>query len=152
MKQNMYKISAQNRFQAVIQFLRKELGWPAGDPLVWPRSVPWRANTWTISSFYISTRPSRPLLTTPFWIYTRWAFEIVELNFDWFFVVICHRELFDCKLQVSYVPHLDLCHRWCVPAQRQHGVNLMLIRSIPFGYLCLIKCVICLPSLRAVVW
>ncbi|KAF9531353.1 ubiquitin-like autophagy protein Apg12-domain-containing protein [Crepidotus variabilis] len=33
MKQNMYKISAQNRFQAVIQFLRKELGWPAGDPL-----------------------------------------------------------------------------------------------------------------------
>jgi ubiquitin-like protein ATG12 len=34
MKQNMYKISALNRFQAVIQFLRKELGWPAGEPLV----------------------------------------------------------------------------------------------------------------------
>ncbi|OSX62144.1 hypothetical protein POSPLADRAFT_1142343 [Postia placenta MAD-698-R-SB12] len=33
MKQNFYKISASNRFQAVIQFLRKELGWKAGDPL-----------------------------------------------------------------------------------------------------------------------
>lgn len=36
MKQNFYKISASNRFQAVIQFLRKELGWKAGDPLVSP--------------------------------------------------------------------------------------------------------------------
>ena len=34
MKQNFYKITAANRFQAVIQFLRKELGWKAGDPLV----------------------------------------------------------------------------------------------------------------------
>lgn len=34
MKQNFYKITASNRFQAVIQFLRKELGWKAGDPLV----------------------------------------------------------------------------------------------------------------------
>ena len=34
MKQNMYKITATNRFQAVIQFLRKELGWPSGEPLV----------------------------------------------------------------------------------------------------------------------
>ena len=34
MRQNLYKISASNRFQAVIQFLRKELGWKAGDPLV----------------------------------------------------------------------------------------------------------------------
>lgn len=34
MKQNLYKITATNRFQAVIQFLRKELGWKAGDPLV----------------------------------------------------------------------------------------------------------------------
>lgn len=34
MKQNLYKITASNRFQAVIQFLRKELGWKAGDPLV----------------------------------------------------------------------------------------------------------------------
>ncbi|KAH8103337.1 APG12-domain-containing protein [Cristinia sonorae] len=33
MKQNLYKITASNRFQAVIQFLRKELGWKAGDPL-----------------------------------------------------------------------------------------------------------------------
>ncbi|KAI6157314.1 putative ubiquitin-like modifier [Pisolithus tinctorius] len=33
MKQNFYKITAANRFQAVIQFLRKELGWKAGDPL-----------------------------------------------------------------------------------------------------------------------
>ncbi|KAH9950719.1 APG12-domain-containing protein [Amylocystis lapponica] len=33
MRQNFYKITAANRFQAVIQFLRKELGWKAGDPL-----------------------------------------------------------------------------------------------------------------------
>jgi ubiquitin-like protein ATG12 len=34
MKQNRYKITATNRFQAVIQFLRKELGWQSGEPLV----------------------------------------------------------------------------------------------------------------------
>lgn len=34
MKQNFYKINSTNRFQAVIQFLRKELGWQAGEPLV----------------------------------------------------------------------------------------------------------------------
>jgi len=33
MKQNFYKINSTNRFQAVIQFLRRELGWPAGDAL-----------------------------------------------------------------------------------------------------------------------
>jgi len=33
MRQNFYKITASNRFQAVIQFLLKELGWKAGDPL-----------------------------------------------------------------------------------------------------------------------
>ena len=38
MKQNLYKITASNRFQAVIQFLRKELGWKANDPLVCIRS------------------------------------------------------------------------------------------------------------------
>lgn len=33
MKQNLYKITSSNRFQTVIQFLRKELGWKAGDTL-----------------------------------------------------------------------------------------------------------------------
>ncbi|RDB15069.1 Ubiquitin-like protein ATG12 [Hypsizygus marmoreus] len=33
MKQNFYKITSSNRFQAVIQFLRRELGWQAGEPL-----------------------------------------------------------------------------------------------------------------------
>ncbi|KAG8935003.1 Ubiquitin-like protein [Tulasnella sp. 419] len=33
MKQNFYRITASNRFQAVIQFLRKELGWKSSDPL-----------------------------------------------------------------------------------------------------------------------
>jgi len=33
MRQNMYKITATNRFQAVIQFLRKELGWQSGEAL-----------------------------------------------------------------------------------------------------------------------
>jgi len=33
MRQNMYKITATNQFQAVIQFLRKELGWQSGEAL-----------------------------------------------------------------------------------------------------------------------
>ncbi|KAM0756560.1 autophagy protein 12 [Meredithblackwellia eburnea MCA 4105] len=33
MKQNFYKITASNRFQTVIAFLRKELGWKPSDPL-----------------------------------------------------------------------------------------------------------------------
>ncbi|CAG7848936.1 Ubiquitin-like protein ATG12 {ECO:0000256/RuleBase:RU361201} [Serendipita indica DSM 11827] len=33
MKQNFFKITASNRFQAVVQFLRKELGWKPSDPL-----------------------------------------------------------------------------------------------------------------------
>ncbi|KAF8906668.1 APG12-domain-containing protein [Mucidula mucida] len=33
MRQNFFKITSSNRFQAVIQFLRKELQWKAGDPL-----------------------------------------------------------------------------------------------------------------------
>ncbi|EIM92172.1 autophagy protein 12, partial [Stereum hirsutum FP-91666 SS1] len=33
MKQNFFKVTVSNRFQAVIQFLRKELGWKASDPL-----------------------------------------------------------------------------------------------------------------------
>ncbi|PFH51574.1 hypothetical protein AMATHDRAFT_46930 [Amanita thiersii Skay4041] len=33
MKQNFYKITSSNRFQAVIQFLRKELVWAANEPL-----------------------------------------------------------------------------------------------------------------------
>jgi hypothetical protein len=39
MKQNFYKITASNKFQAVIAFLRKELGWKASDGLVscWAR-------------------------------------------------------------------------------------------------------------------
>ncbi len=37
MKQNFFRVTVSNRFQAVIQFLRKELGWKAGEPLV---SVP----------------------------------------------------------------------------------------------------------------
>ena|SRR5258708_8557063 len=39
MKQNYYKITASNRFQAVIQFLRKELGWKPTDPLVRPGTL-----------------------------------------------------------------------------------------------------------------
>jgi len=33
MRQNFYKITASNRFQTVIHFLRKELGWKTGEPL-----------------------------------------------------------------------------------------------------------------------
>jgi hypothetical protein len=34
MKQNFYKITASNRFQTVIAFLRKELGWKQSDAMV----------------------------------------------------------------------------------------------------------------------
>lgn len=34
MKQNFFKITASHKFQAVVQFLRKELRWKAEDPLV----------------------------------------------------------------------------------------------------------------------
>jgi ubiquitin-like protein ATG12 len=34
MKQNFFRVTVSNRFQAVIQFLRKELNWKAGEPLV----------------------------------------------------------------------------------------------------------------------
>lgn len=34
LKQNMYKITASNKFLAVIQFLRKELNYKHSDPLV----------------------------------------------------------------------------------------------------------------------
>ncbi|KAF5391224.1 hypothetical protein D9757_003052 [Collybiopsis confluens] len=33
MKQNFFKITSSNRFQAVIQFLRKELGYKGSEPL-----------------------------------------------------------------------------------------------------------------------
>lgn len=38
MKQNFYKITSSNRFQTVIAFLRKELGWKPSDALVRPVS------------------------------------------------------------------------------------------------------------------
>ncbi len=34
MKQNFFRVTVSNHFQAVIQFLRRELGWKAGEPLV----------------------------------------------------------------------------------------------------------------------
>ena len=34
MKQNFFRVTVSNHFQAVIQFLRRELGWKVGDPLV----------------------------------------------------------------------------------------------------------------------
>lgn len=34
MKQNFFKITSSHKFQAVVQFLRKELRWKQGDPLV----------------------------------------------------------------------------------------------------------------------
>ncbi|KIK50838.1 hypothetical protein GYMLUDRAFT_136715, partial [Collybiopsis luxurians FD-317 M1] len=34
MKQNFFKITSSNRFQAVIQFLRKELGYKGLEPLM----------------------------------------------------------------------------------------------------------------------
>ncbi|KAJ3540979.1 hypothetical protein NM688_g6150 [Phlebia brevispora] len=33
MRQNLYKINASSKFQAVIQFLRGRLGWNSGEPL-----------------------------------------------------------------------------------------------------------------------
>ena len=39
MKQNFFRVTVSNHFQAVIQFLRRELGWKAGDPLVSELSI-----------------------------------------------------------------------------------------------------------------
>ncbi|KAG9218945.1 hypothetical protein CCMSSC00406_0000941 [Pleurotus cornucopiae] len=50
MKENMYKITASSRFQAVIQFLRKQLGWKTGTPLV-SRCAPRQEFTMLFGSF-----------------------------------------------------------------------------------------------------
>ena len=34
MRQNKYRITSSYRFQAVIQFLKKQIGWKETDPLV----------------------------------------------------------------------------------------------------------------------
>ena len=50
MKQNFFRVTVSNRFQAVIQFLRKELNWKAGEPLVseaMARSPRPRLSAWT---------------------------------------------------------------------------------------------------------
>lgn len=75
MKQNLYKITASNRFQAVIQFLRKELGWKATDPLVRfsPILMCPRAQFKARFSLRISTLLSHQHLTTQFQISTRYA-------------------------------------------------------------------------------
>lgn len=62
MKQNVYKIIATNRFQAVIQFLRKELGWPKGEPLVGHQilnCLDYVSINHGFVSFYTSTRRFR---------------------------------------------------------------------------------------------
>jgi len=52
MKQNFFRVTVSNRFQAVIQFLRKELNWKAGEPLVseqWAR--PPSASAWKLALY-----------------------------------------------------------------------------------------------------
>lgn len=51
MKQNFYKITSSNRFQAVIHFLRKELGWTSGEPLVRRSWYPTFASYMNLSFF-----------------------------------------------------------------------------------------------------
>lgn len=72
MKQNMYKITATNRFQAVIQFLRKELGWQSGESLfLYINSTFSPAPDDTVLSLYKSFSTEGYLIvnysTTPAW-------------------------------------------------------------------------------------
>lgn len=70
MKQNLYKINAQNQFRAVIRFLRKQLGYNPQDALVCPQVVlrpfysglPYLIVFW---SLHISTFPSHLRPTIP---------------------------------------------------------------------------------------
>ena len=76
MKQNFYKITSSNRFQAVIQFLRKELGWAANEPLVRVQYISLISMSifWSTSS-PISISHSHPHLTTRLQTSTRYSID-----------------------------------------------------------------------------
>ncbi|KAL4080120.1 ubiquitin-like autophagy protein Apg12-domain-containing protein [Scleroderma yunnanense] len=82
MKQNFYKITAANRFQAVIQFLRKELGWKAGDPLFTYINLAFSpAPDDTVSNLYKACSPLVVDVNAIDWLHTytvfcdRWALD-----------------------------------------------------------------------------
>src|SRR6266705_6968878 len=63
MKQNFFRVTVSNRFQAVIQFLRKELNWKAGEPLAckfdlarFPSLSAWTARCATLQDLIISSQ------------------------------------------------------------------------------------------------
>lgn len=83
MKQNFYKITASNKFQTVIAFLRKELGWKQSDALV-RDTVPYllvdeegggvvKADKSGRGSFSTSTRPLVRHPTTLWPTCSRWV-------------------------------------------------------------------------------
>ena len=82
MKQNFYKITASNRFQTVIQFLRKELGWKSGDALVSFSFVLVILRRCRLiggmTSLRISTLLSRLHQTTPCLIYSKYGSCVVS--------------------------------------------------------------------------
>jgi hypothetical protein len=132
MKQNFYKITASNRFQAVIQFLRKELGWQPTDPLV---RVPvyiylerWLICSRVLSSLRTSISRSLRLQTTLWRTSSRYNIQIIlpvayRSHLD--SVVLCHRRPSHSQLQVNEPP--------CLPPQspmlttQQHHCRLGLI-------------------------
>jgi ubiquitin-like protein ATG12 len=100
MKQNFYKITASNRFQAVIQFLRKELGWKPGDPLVsyhyFLPTVFINHNQFTYINLAFSPAPDDTVSN----LYKVCVLGPCHPDTTNSCQVLCHRWAFNCKLQV----------------------------------------------------
>ena len=111
MKQNFYKITASNRFQAVVQFLRKELAWKASDPLVRVMSTEWSqpdAHCECVASSHTLTSLSRHrwmILSPTCTRYLRLACHLLSRQLIHHPTVFCNRGTPNSKLQV----HISLC-------------------------------------------
>lgn len=104
MKQNFYKITASNRFQAVIQFLRKELGWKAGDPLVWSSLILSSANlSRRIYQFtYINLAFSPAPDDTVSNLFKVRDLDALQCPKPTFYAVFFHRRTLNSQLQASF--------------------------------------------------
>lgn len=104
MRQNFYKITASNRFQAVIQFLRKELAWKSSDPLasLWIRRVYINSDSTRAFSSLISTSRFRLRQMILYQIYTKYETSMsCVYNSSCYSLVFLHGRPPDSQLQVS---------------------------------------------------
>lgn len=128
MKQNFYKITSSNRFQAVIQFLRKELGWAANEPLVRVQYISLISmRIFWLTSSPISILHSHPHLTTPLQTSTRYLIDpnrAASLLTPLTSVVICNRWTSHSKLQVTYLPNIPFIGLTFHVALPRPGANI----------------------------